>query len=104
MRASSITTEGRAPISTRQPVAPRIDSPLMAGVSRCLHGAALFCSRRSSSARRSKSAAVSAYSLAKKRLSAAAAHVWCLVFAMPSLSVFFAPKGYSTGFKNHVTA
>ena len=57
----------------RQPIPLRYDTAQMAGVSRCLHGAALFCSRRSSSARRSKSAAMTANSLARNSLSAAAA-------------------------------
>lgn len=91
MRASSITTEGRAPISTRQPVAPRIDSPLMAGVCRGPHGAAFLCSRLSCSARRSKSAAMSAYKRVKNALSAAAAFSFCVfivakIFARLSLT------------------
>lgn len=43
---------------------------------------------------------------ARNSASARLAHAWLLVCGvfMPSLSVFFAPKGYSTGFKNHVAA
>lgn len=69
-----------------QPVAPQLDSLRMAGVCRRHHGAAFLCSRLSSSARRSKSAAVSAYSRAKKRLSAAAAHVSFEVLSINQLS------------------
>jgi hypothetical protein len=81
-------------ITPRQPVAQRIDSPLMAGVCRVLHGAAFFCCARSSSARRSNSCAVSSYSRERNRRSAAAAHVVCEVLSMQQLS-----QGPNRGFK-----
>ena len=56
-----------------QPVAQRIERPLTAGVCRVLHGAAFFCCARSSSARRSKSAAINANKRVRNALSAAAA-------------------------------
>ncbi|WP_396179938.1 hypothetical protein, partial [Flavobacterium sp.] len=74
-------------------VAQRIDSPLMAGVCRCPHGAAFFCSRRSSSARRSKSAAISANKRVKNALSAAAA------FSLEVLSMNQLSQGPNRGFK-----
>ncbi len=80
-------------IPPHQPVAQRIDSPLMAGVCRVLHGAAFFCCARSSSARRSKSAAISANKRVKNALSAAAA----FSFEVLSLMAFsFACASLST--------
>lgn len=76
--------------STRQPIPLRHDSAQMAGVSRRLHGAAFFCSRRSSSARRSKSAAMTANSRARNFLSAAAAAFSSEVLSMHRSLIFFA--------------
>lgn len=75
-----------------QPVALRHDTAQMAGVCRRLHGAAFLCSRLSSSARRSKSAAMAANKRAKNALSAAAAFSF-EVFMRRSL-FFFTREAY----------